>query len=112
MGKQWVTHYNQLGPTAHMENLKTLQRRLDGIIRWNLEGIVIVSLTILLQFTLIAFTVEWVAYLHWQGNSVSYPINGLSYFGGFLVVVMLGCASWDKWCPYQTLYTTTIPKAI
>ena len=25
---------------------------------------------------------------------------------------MLGCASWDHWCPYQTPYTTTIPKAV
>ena len=95
-----------------MENLKTLQCRLDGAIRWNFEGFVSEGLSTFLQFTLIAFIVEWVAYLHWQGNHVSYPINGLSISGGFLVVVMLGCASWDRWCPYQTPYTTTIPKAI
>ena len=112
MGKQWVTHYNNLGPTAHMENLKTLQRRLDGSIRWNFEGFVVVGLTTLLQFTLIVFILEWVAYLHWQGDHVSYPINGLSIFNGFLVVLMLGCASWDQWCPYQTPYTTTIPQAV
>jgi len=112
MGKHWVTHYNNLGPTAHMENLKTLQRRLDGAIRWNFEGLVIVGLPMLLQFTLMAFILEWIAYLHWQGDRVSYPINGLSIFGGFLVVLMLGCASWDHWCPYQTPYTTTIPKAV
>ena len=112
IGKQWVTHYNNLGPTAHMENLKTLQRRLDGTIRWNFEGLVVVGLSTLLQFTLIAFIAEWVAYLHWQGNRVSYPINGLSLFGLFLVVLMLGCATWDHWCPYQTPYTTTIPQAM
>jgi hypothetical protein len=71
-----------------------------------------VGLTTLLQFTLIAFIVEWIAYLHWQGNHVSYPINGLSIFALFLVVLMLGCASWDHWCPYQTPYTTTIPQAV
>lgn len=112
MGKHWVIYYNNLGPTAHTENLKTLQRRLDGAIRWNFEGFVIVGLPTLLQFTLIAFIMEWIAYLHWQGNRVSYPINGLSIFGGFLVVLMLGCASWDRWCPYQTPYTTTIPKTV
>ena len=112
IGKQWVAHYNSLGPTAHMENLKTLQRRLDGTIRWNFEGFVVVGLTTLLQFTLIAFIAEWVAYLHWQGNRVSYPINGLSQFGLFLVVLMLGCATWDHWCPFQTPYTTTIPQAV
>ena len=68
------------------------------------------GLTTLLQVTLIFFIAEWVAYLHWQGNQVSYPVNGLSYFGVFLVVLMLSCASWDRWCPYQTPYTTTIPK--
>ena len=95
-----------------MENLKTLQRRLDGTIRWNFEVFVVVGLTTLLQFTLIAFIAEWIAYLHWQGNHVSYPVNGLSLFGAFLVVVMLGCALWDHWCPYQTPYTTTIPHAV
>ena len=112
MGKHWVSHYNNLGPTAHMENLKTVQRRLDGAIRWNFEGLVVVGLTTLLQFTLIAFIMGWIAYLHWQGNRVSYPINGLSISGGFLVVLMFSCASWDPWCPYQTPYTTTIPKAV
>ena len=95
-----------------MENLKTLQRQLDGTIRWNFEEFVAVGLSTILQFTLMAFIVEWIAYLHWQGNSVSYPINGLSLFGGFLVIVMLVCASWDRWCPYQTPYTTTIPRTL
>ena len=95
-----------------MENLKTLQRQLDGTIRWNFEEFVAVGLSTILQFTLMAFIVEWIAYLHWQGNRVSYPINGLSLFGGFLVIVMLVCASWDRWCPYQTPYTTTIPRAL
>ena len=112
-GKQWVTHYNHnLGPTAHMENLKTLQRRLDGTIRWNFEGLVVVGLSALLQSTLIAFAAEWVVYLHWQGNHVSYPVNGLSLFGAFLVVVMVCCAFWDRWCPYQTPYTTIVPRAV
>ena len=55
---------------------------------------------------------EWVAYLHAQGTHVSHPVNGISYFGIFLVILMLGCASWDRWCPYQTPYTTTIPQAL
>ena len=110
VGKQWVTHYNDLGPTAHMENLRILQRRLDGAIRWHFQGLVDIGLTTLLQVTLIFFIAEWVAYLHWQGNHVSYPINGLSNFGIFLVALMLGCSSWDRWCPYRTPYTTTIPK--
>ena len=70
------------------------------------------GLTTMLQFTLIAFIAEWVAYLHWQGNRVSYPVNGLSLFGVFLMVLMLGCATWDHWCPYQTPFTTTIPQAV
>ena len=114
IGKQWVAHYSNLGPTAHMENLKTLQRQLDGSIRWNFEGFVAVGLSSLHQFALLLFFVEWIAYLNWQpeGNIVSYPINALSLFGGMLAVVMLVCASWDRWCPYQTPYTTTIPQAI
>lgn len=112
MGKQWLIHYKRLGPTAHLENRKTLQRQLDGTIRWHFEGSVEVGLTALLQVALILFMCEWVPYLHWQGNRVSYPVNGLSNFGAFLLVLILGCASWDRWCPYQTPYTTTIPQII
>ncbi|KAF8952332.1 hypothetical protein BDZ97DRAFT_771770 [Flammula alnicola] len=110
-GKQWLSHYKKLGPTAHLENRKILQRQLDGTIRWRFEGLVEVGLTTLLQTALILFLLEWVPYLHWQGNHVSYPINGLAHFGAFLLVLMLGCASWDRWCPYQTPYTTTIPRS-
>ena len=112
IGKQWLAHYNTLGPTAHLENRKTLQCRLDGAIRWHFEGFVDLGLTSLLQVALIFFMAEWVAYLHAQGTHVSHPVNGISYFGIFLVILMLGCASWDRWCPYQTPYTTTIPQAL
>jgi hypothetical protein len=111
VGTQWLTHYTKLGPTTQLENRKKLQRMLDGALRWHFEGSVGVVLTTVLQLTLVLFLVEWVPYLHSQGYTVSYPINGISLFGAFMLFLMFACAVWDPWCPYQTPYTTTIPQA-
>jgi len=112
VGKQWLQHYTRPFPTAHLENLRTLQRQLDGTLRWHFEGVVEIALMSLLQIALILFLVEWIPFLHWQGDKVSYPINGLAHFGAFLLVAMLVCAVWDPWCAYQTPFTTEIPSAL
>ena len=112
VGKQWLRHYSRPFPTAQLENLWTVQRQLDGTLRWHFKGVVEIALMSLLQISLILFLVEWIPFLHWQGDTVSYPDNGLAHFGAFMLVAMLACASWDWWCPYQTPYTTEFSSAL
>jgi len=112
LGKQWLQHYTRPFPTAQLENLRTVQRQLDGTLRWHFKGVVEIGLMSLLQISLILFLVEWIPFLHWQGDTVSYPDNGLAHFGAFMLVAMLTCALWDPWCPYQTPSTTEFPSAI
>ena len=112
LGKQWILYYTRITRWGNIvDRGKEHQAKLVGLQKWGLH-IIMESLPIMLQFSLLLLTSALVIYLWDLDISAAETVLVVSLVVlSFYVCIAVAAAIWSD-CPFQTPFSILLPKIL
>lgn len=101
LGKEWVGHYARVGESGSIEDrCIDRQRKLVAMRAWRFD-MVLASIPLLLQGSLLLFGIALSAYMWSQQHTIAGVIVAVNFVGVLLYSVLLMCSLVFRDCPYH-----------
>ena len=101
LGKRWVNRYLRNSGGSMIDRCRDRQRKCDGLEKWQLH-IVIDSLPVMLQVSLLLFACGLCRHMWSINTSVAYILTSLTSLGVLFYIAILVAGVSSYACPFQT----------
>ncbi|KAH7923688.1 hypothetical protein BV22DRAFT_566534 [Leucogyrophana mollusca] len=108
LGKQWLGQYRQKGLGMNDERGRRRQKKLDGLKTWHFH-IVLEALPVLLQISLLLFSVALSAYVWTRQPTIGAVVISTTSLGVLFYVSITATAVISPNCPFQTPLSIALP---
>ncbi|KAH7922643.1 hypothetical protein BV22DRAFT_984447, partial [Leucogyrophana mollusca] len=108
MGKQWLGQYRQKGLGMNDERGRRRQMKLDAAQAWHFH-VVLEALPVLLQISLLLFSVALSAYVWTEQSTVGAVVISATSLGVLFYVSITATSMISPNCPFQTPLSIALP---
>lgn len=120
IGKQWLIYYDRAGEVDPLRSTKYTPspnavnrgrerlRKLRGLQRWQIRGVLEACLPTLLQLAVVIFFIGLIDFTFTVNSPVGWVTLGIAVLGLAFYLITVGAAMWDEDCPFQTPVSTII----